>query len=136
MQHRKNLKDEKYEDTTTGVVEGEVRVSGQDDSGGGAGIAGGPSAGLPEVWWAPISALVVMQSDFGSSLVLYWHRLAGTALGAFVGALLAAHFGRSVIALGLGVFGIGVLSATLRLQRPANRFAAIAQQTGHDKILV
>src|SRR6266566_5795534 len=60
MQHRKNLKDEKYEDTTTGVVEGEVRVSGQDDSGGGAGIAGGPSAGLPEVWWAPISALVVM----------------------------------------------------------------------------
>ena len=70
--------------------------------------------------------LVVVQSDFGSSLAVSWHRLAGTALGAFVGALLAAHFGRSVIVLGLGVFGIGVLSAALRLERPANRFAAIA----------
>ena len=84
------------------------------------------ASGLPEVWWAPISALVVVQSDFGSSLTVSWHRLAGTALGAFVGALLAAHFGRSVIVFGLGVFGIGLLSAALRLERPANRFAAIA----------
>ena len=53
--------------------------------------------GLPEVQWAPISALVVVQSDFGSSLTMSWHRLAGTALGAFVGALLAARFGRGVI---------------------------------------
>ena len=82
--------------------------------------------GLPEVWWAPISALVVVQSDFGSSLAVSWHRLAGTALGAFVGALLAARFGRGVIIFGLGVFGIGLLSAVLRLERPANRFAAIA----------
>ena len=81
--------------------------------------------GLPEVWWAPISALVVVQSDFGSSLAISWRRLAGTALGAFVGALLVAHFGRSVIVFGLGVFGVGLLSAALRLERPANRFAAI-----------
>ena len=77
--------------------------------------------GLPEVWWAPISALVVVQSDFGSSLAVSWHRLAGTALGAFVGALLAAHFGRSVMVFGFGVFGIGLLLAALRLERPANR---------------
>jgi uncharacterized membrane protein YgaE (UPF0421/DUF939 family) len=82
--------------------------------------------GLSEVWWAPISALVVVQSDFGSSLAISWHRLAGTALGAFVGAVLAVHFGRSVTVFGLGVFGIGLLSTALRLDRPANRFAAIA----------
>jgi uncharacterized membrane protein YgaE (UPF0421/DUF939 family) len=82
--------------------------------------------GLSEVWWAPISALVVVQSDFGSSLAISWHRLVGTALGAFVGAALAARFGRNVIVFGLGVFGIGLLSAVLRLDRPANRFAAIA----------
>jgi uncharacterized membrane protein YgaE (UPF0421/DUF939 family) len=81
--------------------------------------------GLPEVYWAPISALIVVQSDFGSSLAMSWHRLAGTALGALVGGLLAANFGRGVIVFGLGVFGIGLLSAVLRLERPANRFAAI-----------
>jgi len=81
--------------------------------------------GSPEVYWAPISALIVVQSDFGSSLAMSWHRLAGTALGALVGGLLAANFGRGVIVFGLGVFGIGLLSAVLRLERPANRFAAI-----------
>jgi uncharacterized membrane protein YgaE (UPF0421/DUF939 family) len=54
-----------------------------------------------------------------------WHRLAGTAIGAIAGALLAANMGRSVITFGLGVFGIGILSVALRLERPANRFAAI-----------
>jgi uncharacterized membrane protein YgaE (UPF0421/DUF939 family) len=82
--------------------------------------------GLREVHWAAISALIVVQSDFGSSLLLSWHRLAGTALGAFVGALLAETLGRDVIVFGLGVFGVGLLSAALRLERPANRFAAIA----------
>jgi uncharacterized membrane protein YgaE (UPF0421/DUF939 family) len=81
--------------------------------------------GMPEVHWAVISALVVVQSDFGSSLLMSWHRLAGTALGAFVGALLAESVGRSVIVFGLGVLGVGLLSAALRLDRPANRFAAI-----------
>jgi len=82
--------------------------------------------GLPEVQWAPISALVVVQSDFGSSLTMSWHRLAGTALGAFAGALLAAHFGPSAFVFGLGVFGIGLLSSALGLGQPANRFGAIA----------
>jgi len=82
--------------------------------------------GFPEVYWAPVSAMVVMQSDFGASLTMSLHRLAGTAIGAFAGALLVANVGRSVITFGLGVFGIGLLSVALRLERPANRFAAIA----------
>src|SRR5580693_8193747 len=82
--------------------------------------------GMPEVYWAAISAVVVVQSDFGSSLLMSWYRLAGTALGACVGALLAATAGRSVVVFGIGVLGVGLLSAALRLARPANRFAAIA----------
>jgi uncharacterized membrane protein YgaE (UPF0421/DUF939 family) len=81
--------------------------------------------GLREVHWAAISALIVVQSDFGSTLLMSWHRLAGTALGAFVGALLAGTAGRNGIAFGLGVFGVGLLAAVLRLERPAIRFAAI-----------
>ncbi len=81
--------------------------------------------GLPETYWAPISALIVVQSDLGSSLKTAWQRLAGTALGASVGALLAAQFGHGEIVFGIGVLGIGLLSSILRLERPANRFAAI-----------
>jgi len=88
-------------------------------------LLAGRMLGMPEVHWAVISALVVVQSDFGSSLLISWHRLAGTALGAFVGALLAQNIGRSVIVFGFGVLGVGLLSAALRLERPANRFAAI-----------
>jgi len=81
--------------------------------------------GLPETYWAPISALIVMQSNLGASLASSWQLLAGTALGAFTGGLLAAHFGPSVIGFGLVVFGIGLLSAALRLEPSANRFAVI-----------
>jgi uncharacterized membrane protein YgaE (UPF0421/DUF939 family) len=81
--------------------------------------------GLPEFYWAPISALIVMQSNLGASLASSWQLLAGTALGAFTGGLLAAHFGPSVIGFGLVVFGIGLLSAALRLEPSANRFAVI-----------
>jgi len=81
---------------------------------------------LPEVYWASISAVVVVQSDFGSSLAISWHRLVGTALGAFTGAFLAVQFGRSALVFGLGILGVGLVSVALRLGRPANRFAAIA----------
>ncbi|EDY18011.1 membrane protein-like protein [Chthoniobacter flavus Ellin428] len=82
--------------------------------------------GFREIYWAPISAVIVVQSDFGSSLLMSWHRLAGTALGVSVGALFAEFLGRSALVFGCGVLGVGVLSAVLRLDRPANRFAAIA----------
>jgi uncharacterized membrane protein YccC len=81
--------------------------------------------GLREVYWAPISALVVVQSSFGASLLMSWHRLAGTAVGASVGALLAATGQRSLLVYACGLVGIGLLSAALRFDRPANRFAAI-----------
>ena len=81
--------------------------------------------GLPEVYWAPISTMVVMQSTLGAALTISWQRLVGTALGSAAGALLATCFGPSLIAFGGGVFGIGLLCAALRLDRPAYRFAGI-----------
>jgi len=82
--------------------------------------------GFREIYWAPISAVIVVQSDFGSTLLMSWHRLIGTALGVSVGALFAELVGRSTLVFGCGVLGVGVLAAALRLDRAANRFAAIA----------
>jgi uncharacterized membrane protein YccC len=81
--------------------------------------------GFYEAYWAPISAMVVMQSTLGASLTVSWQRFVGTALGSAAGALLAACFGPSLIAFGAGVFGLGLLCAALRLDRSAYRFAGI-----------
>jgi len=54
---------------------------------------------LPEVYWAPISAIVVMESTLGATLALSWRRLIGTALGSATGALLLGYFGPSLLAM-------------------------------------
>jgi uncharacterized membrane protein YgaE (UPF0421/DUF939 family) len=82
--------------------------------------------GLPEVYWASIAALIVVQSDSHAFMATSWLLVIGTALGVCLGALLAAYIGQGVIVFALGVFGMGVLSATLRLDRRANHFAAVA----------
>ncbi len=82
--------------------------------------------GMPEYYWAPVSAVIVVQSDLGSSLKMSWHRLVGTALGAALAAVAVESLGRSVAVYGCGVLGAGLVSVLLRLERPANRFAAIA----------
>jgi uncharacterized membrane protein YgaE (UPF0421/DUF939 family) len=82
--------------------------------------------GLPEVWWAPISAMVVMQSNLGSALTISWQRWVGTALGSVAGALLTACFGANLAAFAAGIFGTGLLCAALRLDNAAYRFAGIA----------
>ncbi len=83
------------------------------------------AVGLPEVYWAPISTLIVMQSTLGAAVTISWQRWVGTALGSAAGALLATCFGPSLIAFAVGVFGTGLLCAALRLDRPAYRFAGI-----------
>jgi uncharacterized membrane protein YccC len=45
---------------------------------------------LPHGFWAVVSAVVVMQANIGASFKASWARLVGTALGAFIGACLAA----------------------------------------------
>jgi len=79
---------------------------------------------MPEFYWAPISTIVILLSTI-HPLTLAWQRFAGTALGAFLGALIATYFHSNWIVDGVGIFLCGVVSAILRLGA-AYRFAAIA----------
>lgn len=79
---------------------------------------------MPEFYWAPISTIVILLSTI-NPLTLAWQRFAGTALGAFLGALIATYFPPNWIVYGVGLFACGVLSAMLRIGS-AYRFAAIA----------
>jgi uncharacterized membrane protein YgaE (UPF0421/DUF939 family) len=78
---------------------------------------------LPEFYWAPISAIVIIQSTIDPR-TLAWQRFAGTALGAALGALIATFFSPSALVYAVAIFLSGVLCALLRF-RGAYRFAAI-----------
>jgi uncharacterized membrane protein YgaE (UPF0421/DUF939 family) len=78
---------------------------------------------LPEYYWAPISAIVIIQSTIDPR-TLAWQRFAGTALGALLGAIIATFFPSSALVYAAAIFLCGVLCALLRF-RGAYRFAAI-----------
>jgi uncharacterized membrane protein YccC len=78
---------------------------------------------LPEFYWAPVSAIVVLLSTL-NPLTIAWQRFAGTALGAALGALIGTYWYPSWIVYGLGILVCGILSALLRIGS-AYRFAAI-----------
>src|SRR5579864_383060 len=79
---------------------------------------------MPEFYLAPISTIVILLSTINPR-TLAWQRFAGTALGAFLGALIASYFHPNWIVYGAGIFVCGLLSSILRLGS-AYRFAAIA----------
>jgi uncharacterized membrane protein YgaE (UPF0421/DUF939 family) len=78
---------------------------------------------LPEFYWAPISAIVIIQSTIDPR-TLAWQRFAGTALGAVMGALIATFFSSSALVYAVAIFLCGIFCALLRF-RGAYRFAAI-----------
>src|SRR5579871_2409742 len=80
---------------------------------------------LPESYWAPITTIVIMQSTLGAAWTISKQRLAGTAIGAALGALLAGHFGPNALIFGLGMFVSGAICALLRLERNAYRYTGI-----------
>jgi uncharacterized membrane protein YgaE (UPF0421/DUF939 family) len=80
---------------------------------------------LPEAYWAAIATLIATQSTLGVAWTISRDRLAGTALGAAAGALLATYTGENVVAFGAGVFALGLLCALLHVQRGAYRYAGI-----------
>jgi uncharacterized membrane protein YccC len=80
---------------------------------------------LPEEYWAAIAMMIVMQSTLGAAWTISKDRLAGTALGASAGALLATYVGQNIAVFGVGVFVLGVLCAILRIDRGAYRYAGI-----------
>jgi uncharacterized membrane protein YccC len=81
---------------------------------------------LPEFYWAPISAIVIIQSTINPRTVA-WQRFAGTALGAALGALIATVFPASpskIWVYAAAIFLCGALCAIVRIAG-AYRFAAI-----------
>ncbi len=58
---------------------------------------------LPEGYWAVISAVIVMQSNIGAAVSAAWSRLAGTAIGAFTGALFMTVWGVNPLSFGIAV---------------------------------
>jgi uncharacterized membrane protein YccC len=80
---------------------------------------------LPEAYWAAITTMIVMQSTLGAALTISKRRLAGTALGATMGALLATYAGKSTATFGVGILLCGVICAVLHLHRSAYRYAGI-----------
>jgi uncharacterized membrane protein YgaE (UPF0421/DUF939 family) len=78
---------------------------------------------LPESYWAPISAIVIIQSTIDPK-TLAWQRFAGTALGAVAGALIATFFSPTTLVYAGAIFLCGTLCSLFRL-RGAYRFAAI-----------
>lgn len=78
---------------------------------------------MTEFYWAPISTIVVLLSTI-DPLTMAWQRFAGTAVGAFLGAVIATYFYSSWMVYGAGVFVCGLFSSILRIG-PAYRFAAI-----------
>jgi uncharacterized membrane protein YgaE (UPF0421/DUF939 family) len=81
---------------------------------------------LPESYWAPITTVVITQSSLGATLAVSWQRFIGTALGAAVGAILAAYFRPSVLVFAIGIFILGLLCALFLADRSAYRFGGVA----------
>jgi uncharacterized membrane protein YgaE (UPF0421/DUF939 family) len=80
---------------------------------------------LPEVYWAPITTLVITQSSLGAALAVSWQRFMGTALGAIVGAIISNYFGPHVLVFAASVFVLGLICGLLRADAAAYRFGGI-----------
>jgi uncharacterized membrane protein YccC len=72
--------------------------------------------GLPEGYWAAITAMIVLQASLGAAIKESWVRVAATAIGAAVAMPCVALFGQSLIVFGVAVFVTVVLCSLLRLQ--------------------
>lgn len=80
---------------------------------------------LPEAYWAAVTTIIVMQSSLGAAWNTSKQRLAGTAIGAGLGALLAAYAGPNWAVFAGGVLASGVICAVLRVGRNAFRYSGI-----------
>src|SRR5258708_36024653 len=79
---------------------------------------------LPEGYWAVISAIIVMQSDLAATLKTSVNRLAGTAIGAVVGGIVATLLGIHIWSLGIAVMA-AILVCALLDRWESYRFAGV-----------
>lgn len=90
--------------------------------------------GLPESYWAAISAIIVMYSDVSKTLKASGERLVGTAIGVSIGGAFAALFGQRIWAFGIAVTLTVLVCALLGFEeaaRLAGVAVAIVMLTGH-----
>ena len=80
---------------------------------------------LPEAYWAPITTIVITQSSLGAALEVSWERFVGTTVGAVLGAIAASYFGPRALVFAACIFVLGILCATLHVDRSAYRFAGV-----------
>ncbi|MGC1829528.1 MAG: FUSC family protein [Candidatus Acidiferrales bacterium] len=80
---------------------------------------------MPDVYWAAIISMIVMQSALGAAWTISRQRLAGTAIGAAMGGLLATYLEPNIFVFGAGVFVMGVVCALVGITRNAYRYAGI-----------
>ena len=81
--------------------------------------------GIPESYWAAISAIIVMQSSLGAAWSTSKQRLQGTVLGVVLGAWLVSALGMHVLLYGFAMMGLGWLCGLLRLELIGYRFAGV-----------
>jgi len=80
---------------------------------------------LPQIYWAPITTLVITQSSLGATLAVSWQRFIGTVLGAALGAIVASYFGPDMLVFGVGVFLLGIFCTGVQADRSAYRFEGV-----------
>jgi uncharacterized membrane protein YgaE (UPF0421/DUF939 family) len=78
--------------------------------------------GLSQGYWAAVSSIIVLQSHMGATIKASGARLAATAIGAFVGALLAVIEGNSYLAVALAIT-LAILCCTPQRLRDGYRLA-------------
>jgi uncharacterized membrane protein YgaE (UPF0421/DUF939 family) len=66
-----------------------------------------------------------MQSTLGATLLISIERIAATALGALIGALLATYFTGNLAIFAAAVFVLGLLCAAFRMEKSAYRYASV-----------
>src|SRR5215472_9769490 len=66
-----------------------------------------------------------MQSTLRATLTLSLARIVASGLGASVGAIEAIYFGQNLVAFGLTVFLLGLISFASRLDKPGYRYASV-----------
>jgi len=81
--------------------------------------------GLPESYWAAITAIIVMYSDVSETLKASGQRLVGTAIGVSIGGVFTALFGQRIWAFGIAVT-LTVLVCGLLGFEEAARLAGVA----------
>jgi uncharacterized membrane protein YccC len=81
--------------------------------------------GLTESYWAAITTLVVMQSTLGAAVPVSAQRVAGTALGAALGALAGTYYPGNALVFGACILVLGIVFVPFHLERNAYRYAGI-----------